>query len=239
MNSEENTISELMGIDVQESADFRLEIGGTEELTPALIDAMTDLCHRVEDAAGPVVAVLRLGGGAERTGPGEFGIHLVNKWERALNRLERLDVTTVAVVDGACTGPAVEALLACDHRIGADEARLSMPSVGGELWPGMAIHRIAQQCGVGRARRMVLFGHEASAWEAVEIGLLDEVSSAVEEALAAHVARARDASGAGLAVRRRLLSEAATTGFGDALGTHLAACDRTLRQVHGEEVKAG
>jgi isomerase DpgB len=39
------------------------------------------------------------------------------------------------------------------------------------------------------------------------------------------------APGAELAIRRQLMLEAMTTTFEDALGTHLAACDRALRSV--------
>jgi len=34
-----------------------------------------------------------------------------------------------------------------------------------------------------------------------------------------------------LSIRRRLLLEAASTSFEDALGAHLAACDRALRRA--------
>jgi isomerase DpgB len=39
------------------------------------------------------------------------------------------------------------------------------------------------------------------------------------------------AGGAELAIRRQLVLEAATTTFEDALGMHLAACDRALRRA--------
>jgi isomerase DpgB len=93
----------------------------------------------------------------------------------------------------------------------------------------MAVHRLANQVGAGRARPLVLLGAELPASRAADWGLLDEVvpdpaarSAEVLDALAG-------TAGKELSIRRRLLLEAASTGFDDALGAHLAACDRALR----------
>jgi isomerase DpgB len=55
----------------------------------------------------------------------------------------------------------------------------------------------------------------------------DNVTSSAEKAM--EVAAA--AVGAELAIRRQLVLEAPATTFEDALGTHLAACDRALRRA--------
>ncbi|MCC3775015.1 enoyl-CoA hydratase/isomerase family protein [Streptomyces sp. UNOB3_S3] len=202
-------------------------------MSEALIAEVGALCDRVEagTAANPAV-VLRLTGGpaTPRQWPGGTGVHLVNKWERALRRLERLSAVTIAVADGRCTGPALEVLLSCDYRIGTPALRLALGTTGGEPWPGMALHRLANQLGVARARRLVLFGAEADAAEAARLGLVDEIADDAMGAAAARTTLARGLSTAELAVRRRLLFDATTTSFEDALGTHLAACDRTLRR---------
>ncbi len=53
-----------------------------------------------------------------RARPDDLTVALVSKWERALRRLERLPAVTIAVADGDCGGPALDALLATDYRIG-------------------------------------------------------------------------------------------------------------------------
>ena len=70
---------------------------------------------------------------------------LVSKWERGLRRLERLDMTTVAMATGDCGGLALDALLATDYRVATSDVRLLVPVAGGATWPGMAIYRLAQQ----------------------------------------------------------------------------------------------
>ena len=136
---------------------------------------------------------------------------------------------TVAAVDGRCTGPALDVLLTVDYRVAAPTTRLGIPCVGSGTWPGMALYRLANQVGAGRARRMALFGAQVAAAQAVDWGLLDEV---VDDPLgrAAEVV-ARRADGKELSIRRRLLLEASSTSFEDALGAHLAACDRALRRA--------
>ena len=93
----------------------------------------------------------------------------------------------------------------------------------------MALYRLANQVGAGRARQLALFGTELPADRAAEWGLLDEV---VPDP-AARSAEVLDAfagtRGKELAIRRRLLLDAGYTSFEDALGAHLAACDRALR----------
>lgn len=214
---------------------FRIDIPTV--LTPSLISTLDQFCDLVDDA-GDAVAVLRLSGPTEPTGPdhqqpwpGEVGIHLVNKWERALRRVERLRAATIAVADGRCAGAGLEVLLATDYRIATTAFRLTLPTPSGVPWPGMIVHRLANQLGVARARRLVLFGGDLTAADAVESALVDEVTNDIADRVQATARLLSGLAGQELAVRRRLLLDATTTSFEDALGAHLAACDRTLRRA--------
>ncbi|RKN41209.1 enoyl-CoA-hydratase DpgB [Streptomyces hoynatensis] len=226
-------------------ADVELVIDSAGPLSQELITGLNELCERVEDAPDEVLVVLRLrasgaAGGQDpaqgpRSWPGEgVGIHLVNRWERALRRLERLGAATVAVAEGPCGGPALETLLATDYRLGTPGTTIELPASSGEFWPGMAVHRLANQLGVVRARRLVLFGAGLTAAESVQAGLLDEIVTDVAEGIRAARELTARVTGSELALRRRLLLEAATTSFEEALGAHLAACDRTLRRGQRE-----
>ncbi|MFD5831787.1 enoyl-CoA-hydratase DpgB [Lentzea sp. NPDC060358] len=209
-----------------------LTVGSDRTLTAALVAELTGLCDRVEDSGGGPV-VIGVGGpppGGTPSWPGTAEIHLVGKWENALRRLERLRAAVVAVASGHCTGPAAEVLLASDYRIGTADLVLEVAGGPASPWPGMALHRLANQIGVTRARSLVLFGGAVSPAQALEIGVLDEVVDTVDTAVAAAHRATRVTSGSELALRRRLLLDATTTSFEDALGAHLAACDRTLRR---------
>lgn len=213
----------------------RLRLSSARPLTQDLITELNAVCDRVEDTGGAEVAVFELTGAvsgepAPVQWPGGVNIHLVSRWEKAIRRVERLCAPTVAIVEGECSGPALELLLATDYRIGTPRTRLSLGQQAGVLWPGMALHRLEQQVGLARVRRLALFNMAIEAREALPLGLLDEVAEAPHEVLATLLERVGQLTGAEIAVRRRLLLEAATTPHEDALGVHLAACDRALRR---------
>jgi isomerase DpgB len=210
--------------------DVELRIDGSKPLTTASIAAVEAVCAAVD--SDPATAVLPVyvsgapGGGWTRG----LDVSLVSKWERALRRLERLGATTVAVASGACGGAALDGLLATDYRIATPDTALSLAGDAEATWPGMAVFRLAQQAGGAPVRRAILFGGRIDAGESVGLGLVDELAEDPHRALIAVAERVRALSGAELAIRRRLMAEAASTAFEDALGRHLAACDRVLRR---------
>ncbi|MGF1425448.1 enoyl-CoA-hydratase DpgB [Kitasatospora sp. LaBMicrA B282] len=218
------------------SPELQLDLDGRAPLSPDTVAALNALCDRAEDAAAhadahaqahaPVVLTVTGAPTVAPAGP----LPLVNKWERALRRLERLDAPTVALVTGDCGGVALEALLATDLRIARPGTRL-LPAAGPRgVWPGMALYRLANQIGVAATRRTVLLGTPVTAERAVTLGLLDELAEDPAAALA-DLAATLTGTGEGPAIRRQLLLDATTTSFEEALGRHLAACDRTLREV--------
>ncbi len=212
--------------------DLAIRIDGGQPPTAQLIQTIGAVCERAEDLGEAARVVLHVSGTPDPSWADGLSVASVSKWERAVRRLERLPVATIAVASGDCGGAALDALLATDYRIAARSARLLLPARGGAIWPGMALYRIARQApGAAAVRRAVLFGVPVEAAEALALHLVHEVTDDLPGALAAAVRLAGTVSGAELAVRRQLLSDAATVSFEDALGVHLAACDRTLRRA--------
>jgi isomerase DpgB len=214
-----------------------LRIDGSRPLTAQSVAELAALCNRAEDGAAnspesrsPVI--LRVSGVPGPGWPHELPVDLVSKWERGLRRLERLPAVTIAVADDDCGGSALDALLASDYRIMLAGARLVMPVVAGTAWPGMALYRLARlAAGASLARRAILFGTPIGAADARAMGVIDDVPDNAALALEEAIEMAVAATGAEIAIRRQLMLEAMTTTFEDALGVHLAACDRTLRSV--------
>jgi isomerase DpgB len=66
--------------------------------------------------------------------------------------------------------------------------------------------------------------------DAVAMHVIDELTSDTPGALAAAEELAEAIPGAELAIRRQLMQDAPAVSFEDALGAHLAACDRVLRR---------
>ncbi|WP_406212787.1 enoyl-CoA-hydratase DpgB [Streptomyces decoyicus] len=209
-------------------------VAGSEQLSMQLVEDLNVACDAAEEAAGREPLVLHLGGtDPERTESAEVDVHVVNKWERALRRVERIGAVTIALARGTCTGAALEALLCCDHRIAAPGTTFALPVLGATPWPGMALHRLTTQLGIARARQLSLLVPQLDTDRAVELGLVDELTDDPDAALATLLSRVGEVAPAELAIRRRLLLDAAATGFDEALGAHLAACDRTLRHEQG------
>jgi isomerase DpgB len=209
--------------------DVELRIDGSKPLTTASVAAVEAVCAAAESDKTAMLPV-HLSGAPSGAWTHGLDLALVTKWERSLRRLERLGVTTVAVASGDCGGAALDVLLATDYRIATPDVRLSLPVDGEATWPGMAIFRLAQQAGGTRMRRAILFGASIDSRESLDLGLIDELADDPARALVAMAEMVSTLSGRELAIRRQLMFDAATTSFEDALGPHLAACERALRR---------
>lgn len=212
-------------------AALRLRCKGSRPLSAELIAEVIGFADRL-DAEPGAVGVLELSGAPIDPFPGLVGVQQVNRWERALRRLERTAAATVAVVSGECGGAALDVLLTTDYRVATRDTSLILAADGGPAWPGMSLYRLVNQAGVGRLRGSVLLGRALRAPEAAALSLLDEVVEDLGSAMrtAGSVAgRLNGHQGRDVAVRRRLMLDAAVTGYEEALGAHLAACDRALR----------
>lgn len=210
--------------------DLVLRVSGSQPFSAATVKEVAAVCDAAEDHGGPGVVAVHVSGIPDGSWTSGLNVALVTKWERVLRRLERLPMATVAVASGDCGGPALDAFLATDVRIAHPGTRLLVPVAGEATWPGMALFRLAHQAGAARVRRAVLFGTPIDAGEALDLGLVDELAEDAESALVLTAERIGALSGKELAIRRQLMFDAAATSFEDALGAHLAACDRALRR---------
>ncbi|MEU0031513.1 enoyl-CoA-hydratase DpgB [Streptomyces sp. NPDC006335] len=218
----------------RERDDLVIRVDGRLPLSAELVAAFEVLCDRAEDRADRGSVILHVSGAPAEPSDEGITVALVSKWERALRRFERLPAATVAVASGECGGVALEALLATDYRIGTDSLRLLMARQALATWPGMALYRIVRQAGSAAARRAVLLGIPIMAADAVAMRLIDELTVDTQTALTAAMRLAEAIPGSELAIRRQLMHDASVISFEEALGAHLAACDRALRLSSAE-----
>lgn len=209
-------------------------VDGRSPLTAKSVAAITAVCDRALGGGPRTVVIVHVSGFPPESPAGDLGVGLVSKWERALRRLEHLPLATIGVADGDCGGLALDALLATDYRIASHSAQLLLPMTGGATWPGMALYRLARQAGGSAIRRAILFGAPIKARDALDLQLVDELTGDLAAAVGAVAGMAASLPGTELAIRRQLMFEASTTSFEDALGAHLAACDRSLRLATAE-----
>jgi len=213
------------------TGDLAVWIDGGQPLSAESVAAIAAACDSAEDLGDRAAVVVHVSGSPAGSWARDLNVALVNKWERGLRRLERLPATTIAVAVGDCGGMALDALLATDYRIADASVRLLVPVEAGATWPGMALYRLAHQVGGAAIRRAVLFGAPIEVGDALVLHLIDELADDAVSAVAAVAEMTGAFSGAELAIRRQLMFDAATVSFEEALGRHLAACDRQLRRA--------
>ena len=93
----------------------------------------------------------------------------------AVDRLNRLPVPTVALVQGGCFGGGTGVIAACDVVIAADNATFSISEVRWGLTAAIILPQLSDAIGVRQVRRYALTGERFGAEEAVRIGLAHKV----------------------------------------------------------------
>ena len=93
----------------------------------------------------------------------------------AVQRLNRLPIPTVALVQGGCFGGGTGVISACDIVIAADNAMFSITEVRWGLTAAIIIPQLCDAIGVRQVRRYALTGERFGAEEARRIGLVHEV----------------------------------------------------------------
>ena len=93
----------------------------------------------------------------------------------AVQRLNRLPIPTVALVQGGCFGGGTGVISACDVVIAADNALFSITEVRWGLTAAIIIPQLCDSIGVRQVRRYALTGERFGAADARRIGLVHEV----------------------------------------------------------------
>ena len=95
---------------------------------------------------------------------------------RAWLSIRRLEVPTVAAVNGPAIGAGLCLALACDLRYAAGSARLGAPFVKLGMNPGMAAtYLLPDVVGEAHARELLVTGRTVDAAEALRLGLVSGV----------------------------------------------------------------
>jgi 3-hydroxyacyl-CoA dehydrogenase/enoyl-CoA hydratase/3-hydroxybutyryl-CoA epimerase len=106
-----------------------------------------------------------------------------------LRRLERVGRPVVAAINGTALGGGTEITLACHHRVALDDPqiRLGFPEVTLGLLPGAGgIARTTRLIGlVSALKELLLRGQQVGVRKALELGLIDEIATDIDDMLAA------------------------------------------------------
>jgi enoyl-CoA hydratase/carnithine racemase len=101
---------------------------------------------------------------------------LLDSFRRAYDGFERIPRPVIAAVAGVALGGGLEAALACDLRLAAENARLGVPEILLGVFPGAGgTQRLSRLVGPSRAKEMTWTGRNVRADEALAMGLVDRV----------------------------------------------------------------
>jgi enoyl-CoA hydratase/carnithine racemase len=97
-------------------------------------------------------------------------------YQRVLNRLERLELPTIALLHGHCLGLAFELALACDIRIAAEGTMLGLPETRLGIIPDVGgTTRLTRLVGPARAKELIFTGRQFEATLAERWGIVNYV----------------------------------------------------------------
>ena len=174
-------------------------------LNGRLRDEILEVCHEIKHNDGIRVAIFTGAGrgfcsGADLTG-GMPQSDAAPKWQvttdedgwvgRQAHAVYQLDKPSIAAVNGVAAGAGMSLALACDMRIGSENARFKTVFIERNLSPdsGMS-YFLPRIVGQGNAMNMILTSRAVGAEEALRMGLLqslvahDELLAAAKETAA-------------------------------------------------------
>jgi enoyl-CoA hydratase/carnithine racemase len=162
---------------------IRLDRPKANALSAAVLAQLQAVATMLHD--DPPGAVVLWGGrrifaaGADIVELGDSGAGAVGaSFTEALGSLASVPRATIAAVNGYALGGGLELALACDFRVGAEDARFGLPEVLlGVIPGGGGTQRLPRLIGSSRAKELIFTGRQVRAEEALSIGLVNRVAA--------------------------------------------------------------
>lgn len=98
--------------------------------------------------------------------------------QKVFAKVAALNIPTVALINGICLGGGLELALACDYRIAIDDekTRFGLPEVLLGIYPGWGgTVRLPRLLGGPAALELILTGKIISSYQALKLGLIDQL----------------------------------------------------------------
>lgn len=98
--------------------------------------------------------------------------------QKIINRLEKLPIPSIALINGACLGGGLELALACDWRLCSvsEKVKIGLPEVKLGIIPGFGgTKRLPRLTGLRKGLQMILSGEVISGKDALKIGLVEGI----------------------------------------------------------------
>ena len=152
-------------------------------------------------AAGEIFAMILTGEGRSFVAGADIGeqypmdVAAGRKWGQRgsaiFRRIEKLEIPTIAAVNGFALGGGCEIAMSCDIILASEKAKFGQPEVGLGITPGFSgTQRLPRRVGIAKAKELIFSGKMIKADEAKEIGLVNAVF-APEELMNGAIAMAK------------------------------------------------
>lgn len=110
--------------------------------------------------------------------------HFVRLINSIFSSIAALPMPTIAAMQGSAFGGGLELALACDMRILQSQALLGLTECAWGIIPGAGgTQRLTQLIGIAKAKELILSAQKITAFDAKDIGLVNQVSTAEQNAL--------------------------------------------------------
>ena len=154
-------------------------------LNTAVFNELEPLVGEIE-RVGTLAALIITGEGRSFVAGADIGeqcpmdLEAGRKWARrgssVFRRIEKLEIPTIAAVNGFALGGGCELALTCDIILASEKAKFGQPEVGLGITPGFSgTQRLPRRVGIGKAKELIFSGKMIKADEAKTIGLVNEV----------------------------------------------------------------
>jgi enoyl-CoA hydratase / 3-hydroxyacyl-CoA dehydrogenase len=154
-------------------------------LSPQVIGELSELWEEVAGTARALMIVssnpFTFSAGADikeftRMDPQKEGRELVEKAHGLMRSMEQSRTVTIASVNSLAFGGGCELAMACDFRIAAESASFGQPEINLGIIPGFGgTQRLPRLVGGGKALEMNLTGTPIGSYEALRVGLVNQV----------------------------------------------------------------
>jgi enoyl-CoA hydratase/carnithine racemase len=209
-----------------------IHVDWTPCIEPAPIEALLNMTAHAEEPSEARAIVFHLQTDTPGTTPTEARklIRLHRHLDRTMTRIERLEIPTVSVLHGDVGGIGLQIALVTDLRVATVGTSIRIDLLEGGGLPGAALARLPKYIGLGRARRMLLFGEVLSVDDALALGIVDRSSEDPETTWPPLLERLLDMPPLTVSMVRRILKGSFRADMEEARATFRAA----LFQIAGD-----
>jgi cyclohexa-1,5-dienecarbonyl-CoA hydratase len=144
---------------------------------------------------------------------------MIEVFHGIFRRLDRLDVPTLAIVQGAALGGGCEVALFCDFILASDKAKFGQPEIKVGVFPPIAAVMLPRLVPHKKALELLLTGETIDAGEAYRLGLVNKVvpPDQLQAAASEMIGKLTSLSGVALQMTKRAARLSGQGALGEAL----------------------